>query len=73
MDSVERYNERFCCYPAQVLADKIYYNRENRRALKAFHIKLVAKPLGRLSAQAVKDHVRPGARNPIEGSLVRER
>jgi len=51
------------------MADQIYCTRENRRALKALHIKLVAKPLGRPSAQAVKDHVRPGARNPIEGKF----
>lgn len=30
-DSVERYKERFGHYPAEVLADQIYCNRENRR------------------------------------------
>ena len=29
----------------------------------------MAKPLGRPSAQAVKNHVRPGERNPIEGKF----
>lgn len=51
------------------MADQIYCNRENKRALKALHIKLVAKPFGRPSAQAVKNHVRSGARNPIEGKF----
>ena len=69
IDSVEKYKKRFGHYPADVLADQIYCNRENRRALKALHIKLVAKPLGRPSAQAVKNHVRPGERNPIEGKF----
>ena len=32
-------------------------------------IMLRAKPLGRPSAQAVADHLRPGERNPIEGKF----
>jgi len=66
--SVEKYKERFGYDPAEVLADKIYCTRENRRLLKERGIKLRAKPLGRPSScQAVEDHVRPGERNPIEG------
>jgi hypothetical protein len=66
--SVEKYRKRFGCYPAEVLADKIYCTRENRRHLKELGIKLRAKPLGRPSScSAVEDHVRPGERNPIEG------
>ena len=68
MASVEKYRKRFGYYPAEVLVDKIYCTRENRRLLKALGIKLRAKPLGRPSAcPAVEDHVRPGERNPIEG------
>jgi hypothetical protein len=68
MASVEKYKDRFGCYPAEVLADKIYCTRENRMLLKGLCIKLRAKPLGRpSSASAVEDHVRPGERNPIEG------
>ena len=52
-----------------MLADKIYCNRENRRWLKEKGIRLAAKPLGRPSAQAVQNHVRPGDRNPIEGKF----
>jgi hypothetical protein len=66
--SVEKYRERFGYYPAEVLADKIYCTRDNRKLLKGMGIKLRAKPLGRPSScPAVEDHVRPGERNPIEG------
>lgn len=67
--SVEQYKKRFGFYPAQVHADQIYCTRENRRALKERKIKLIAKPLGRPSAQAVKNHVSPGERNPVEGKF----
>ncbi|MBK8806912.1 MAG: transposase [Bacteroidales bacterium] len=49
------------------MADKIYCTRENRKALKQRNIKLIAKPLGRPSA--VREHVSPGERNPIEGKF----
>jgi hypothetical protein len=68
MASVEKYKSRFGYYPAEVLADKIYCTRENRKHLKELGIKLRGKPLGRPSScTAVEDHVRPGERNPIEG------
>lgn len=67
--SVEQYKKRFGFYPAVVHADRIYCTRENRRLMKERKVKLVAKPLGRPSAQAVKNHVSPGARNPIEGKF----
>jgi len=68
MASVEKYKKRFGYYPAEVLADKIYCTRENRKLLKELNIKLRGKPLGRPSlSAAVEDHVRPGERNPIEG------
>ena len=66
---MERYRERFGFYPAKVLADKLYCSRENRKWLKEKGIKLAAKPLGRPSAKAVENHVRPGERNPIEGKF----
>jgi len=69
LNSVEKYKKRFGYYPYEVLADQIYCTRENRKLLKEKNIKLVAKPLGRPSAQAVKNHVRPGERNPIEGKF----
>jgi transposase, IS5 family len=67
MEYIEKYRKRFGFYPAEILADKIYCTRENRRLLKELSIKLIAKPLGRPSA--VKEHVRPGERNPIEGKF----
>jgi hypothetical protein len=68
MSTVEKYRQRFGYYPEEVLADKIYCNRENRASLKRLGIKLRAKPLGRPSAVDV-EHVRPGERNPIEGKF----
>ncbi len=64
---VENYYRRFGFYPREILADKIYCTRDNRRDLKGKGIKLIAKPLGRPSA--VTDHVRPGERNPVEGKF----
>jgi len=66
---VEYYKSRFGFYPEKVLVDKIYCTRKNRAWLKERGIKLAAKPLGRPSAKAVENHVRPGERNPIEGKF----
>lgn len=68
MDSVEQYKKRNGFYPKEVLADKIYCSRENRRRLKELSIRLVAKPLGRPSAVNT-ERLRPGERNPIEGKF----
>jgi hypothetical protein len=67
MEYVEKYYQRFGCYPRELLADQIYCTRANRAALKEKGIKLLAKPLGRPSA--VQIHVSPGERNPIEGKF----
>ena len=64
---VEQFRRRFGCYPREVLADKIYCTRDNRRWLKEKGIMLRAKPLGRPSA--VSFHVSTGERNPIEGKF----
>jgi hypothetical protein len=69
IDSVEKYKQRFGFYPEEVLADKIYCNRENRQKLKTLNIKLLAKPLGRPSKEAQSNLVSPGERNPIEGKF----
>jgi len=37
--------------------------------MKERKIKLIAEPLGRPSAQAVKNHISPGERNPVEGKF----
>ncbi len=68
--SVEKYKSRFGFYPMEVLADRIYCTRENRKWLKDKDIKLRAKPLGRPSSSwALSIPVRPGERNPIEGKF----
>jgi hypothetical protein len=67
MEYVEKYRNRFGCYPRELLADKIYCTRANRAALKEKGIMLKSKPLGRPSA--VPNHVRPGERNPVEGKF----
>jgi len=54
MATVQKYKERFGCYPAVVMADKIYCNRPNRASLKLLGIKLRAKPLGRPTAVDVE-------------------
>jgi hypothetical protein len=71
-DYVENYRSRFGFYPREVLADKIYCTRDNRKMLKSkgLGIVLKAKPLGRpSSAAALSNHVSPGERNPIEGKF----
>jgi hypothetical protein len=66
---VEQYRKRFGFYPREVLADKIYCTRDNRKMLKnkGKGILLRSKPLGRSSAVSI--HVSPGERNPIEGKF----
>lgn len=66
--AVEDYKGRFGYYPEEVMADKIYCNRQNRADLKERGIRLRAKPLGRPKA-VEEEHVRPGERNPIEGKF----
>ena len=67
MDYVEKYRNRFGCYPRELLADQIYCTRANRAWLKERGIMLKAKPLGR--PPAVPNHVSPGERNPVEGKF----
>jgi hypothetical protein len=64
---IEQYRRRFGFYPAEVLADKIYCTRDNRKLLKEKGIHLKAKPLGRPSASAASIRASPGERNPVEG------
>ena len=67
MQYVEQYRKRFGFYPREILADKIYCTRANRKELKEKKIILIAKPLGRPSA--VANHIRPGERNAVEGKF----
>ncbi|MFK7048526.1 hypothetical protein FLACOL_01530 [Flavobacterium columnare] len=68
-NSVEKYKARFGYYPKEVLANKIYCNRENRAYLKENRILLKAKPLGRPSKEALSNQVRPDEHNPIEAKF----
>lgn len=66
-DYIEKYKNRFGCYPRDVLADKIYCTRINRAVIKGLGIKLIAKPFG--IPLAMSNHVRPGEWNPVEGKF----
>lgn len=52
---IERYRGRTGKYPARVLADKIYRNRENLRFCKENHIRLSGPALGRPKKDAPLD------------------
>ncbi|GHT37661.1 hypothetical protein FACS189435_3170 [Bacteroidia bacterium] len=62
---VEKYRERFGCYPREVLAGQIYCTRPNRAMPKGKGTRLLANPLGRPPAMPI--HASPGKRNPVEG------
>jgi len=49
--SAETYKRRFGYYPKEVIADKIYCTRQNRKWLNEKNIRLRAKPLGRPSSR----------------------
>jgi len=73
---IESYRRRFGSYPEWVLADKIYWTRENRALCKALDIKMGgAPPLGRpVKSPACKADQAAGRRkskerNRIEGSF----
>jgi len=51
------------------LADRIYCTRENRKRTKELGIDLIAKPLGRPPKIPIKQKLKPGERNPIEGKF----
>lgn len=72
--SVEAYKERFGMYPAVILADKIYRNRENLAYCKSHGIRLSGPKLGRPTKESQledqKQERRDAAeRNAIEGKF----
>jgi transposase, IS5 family len=69
MAYVNKYKERLGYFPKEILVDSIFCTRANRKELKGIGVKLVGKPLGRPSKTAVKEYIRPGERNPIEGKI----
>jgi hypothetical protein len=70
---VEEYRRRFGCYPARILADKIYRSKNNRAFCKIHGIHLSGPKLGRPG----KDHAEErrielqevGERNIVEGKF----
>lgn len=68
---VEKYHERFGCYPERILADKIYRSRKNREFCKKQGIKLSGPKLGKPGKNR-KEEIRQelkeiGERNAVEG------
>jgi len=72
---VENYYKTYGCYPAVLLADRIYLTKENRKYLKKLNIKIYGKPLGRpkkqekTSAQKYRDRKMEAQRNHVEGKF----
>jgi hypothetical protein len=72
IESVERYRERFGCYPQVVQADQLYRNRQNLSYCRERGIRLSGPPLGRPKMNPTKEEKRQAAkdnseRNTIEG------
>ena len=74
--AVERYRERYGCYPERVLADKIYRNRQTLAFCKEHGIRLSGPALGKppknpvLSRQAKKQEYQDNCdRNVVEGAF----
>lgn len=70
---IESYRERFGYYPAIVLADRIYWTRENRKYLKDRGIKMGGVPIGRKPKQTKyekgKDRKQNNKRSEVEGKF----
>lgn len=74
--AVERYRERFGCYPEVVQADKLYRNRDNLGYCKENHIRLSGPALGRpktdeklLKEQKRQEYQDACQRNEVEGKF----
>lgn len=74
--SVERYHQRFGCYPQAVIVDKIYRTRDNIQYCKKHGIRLSGPPLGRPTAdkELLKEQYRQerydtSIRNAVEGKF----
>jgi hypothetical protein len=72
-EAVERYYERFGCYPEAVLADSIFRNRANLAWLKIRGIRMSGPKLGRKPKvvdpeQKKIERADNGERNEVEGS-----
>lgn len=72
---VNTYKATFGHYPELLLADRIYFNRENRKWLKQKNIRIVGDPLGRPAKEQLspyqkrKQRKERNQRNLIEGKF----
>ena len=73
-EQIEKYKERFGCYPESVHVDKIYRNRNNRLFCKENEIRISGPKLGRpvknenkLKEQRLQEYEDEGVRNSVEG------
>lgn len=73
IEKLETYHHDFGCYPARVLADKIYATRKNRQFCKANDIHLQGPPLGRPKKVSQKEkkvqQQDNSQRNEVEGKF----
>ncbi|MDQ0062897.1 hypothetical protein J2T15_001944 [Paenibacillus harenae] len=73
--SVEAYKDRFGYYPAVILADKIYRNRDNLKYCKELGIRMSGPKLGRPSKEGTtaadrkQEREDAAQRNAIEGKF----
>lgn len=71
---IELYRQRFGYLPAEIYADRIYMNRDNRQLMKRLGIKAMGRPLGRPpknpSLEYEKEMAKAaGERNEVEGTF----
>ncbi len=71
--AVEKYRERFGCYPERILADKIYRSRKNRIWCKEHGIRMSGPRLGRPKEENQEEVLQElreiGERNEVEGKF----
>lgn len=72
-ESIEKYKERFGMYPAEILADTIYRNRDNRAYCNSLGLRLSGRPLERPKQekrqQDQQKKLDARRRNIVEGKL----
>lgn len=70
---VEEYKRRFGCYPARILADKLYRTQKNRAFCKKKSIHISGPKLGRRGKDQAEDLrtelLEAGERNAVEGKF----
>lgn len=76
IESAENYKRKYGYYPQEILADKIYRNRENIQFCKLHHIRFSGPPLGRPAKdpevrrkQYRQEKEDTGMRNAVEGKF----